>query len=363
MVRVPALVVLLAATAPAFAATPLDGVVKLTSHGGSGTVIWKGQQGAYILSAHHMFSGKDQNRPVVIEAPHPQPSTQQKVSARCVGVDAGADLALVLVQGGTFPYVTPVAPRGHRPGNLISCGYDRLQWHAQGPVRATARPAHLLAGSPYGGNRVGYTHAITEFTIDRYTETAADRMAYTRELPWHGRSGGGLIDVDNGVLIGVVSGYSGASPKTWAEVKPGAHGIYASHEAILDFLTRTAPQALQPPAATPQVYGPQQPQGDPFQEAIRQMQIQQQEIDRRLQAEPGRPYIQEWHETPDGRRRQPFEPPPLQQAPYQSLPAQPQQYQQPIVYRPPPQSLITPLTGPGQQAIPQQQPYCPPGGT
>jgi len=57
---------------------------------------------------------------------------------------------------------------------------------------------------------------------------------YTKEKPWHGRSGGGLCDLDAKVLIGVVQGY---------EVPPwGRRGIYVSHQAILRFL-RTQPRA------------------------------------------------------------------------------------------------------------------------
>jgi hypothetical protein len=44
----------------------------------------------------------------------------------------------------------------------------------------------------------------------------------------HGRSGGGLWDIDAKVLIGVVQGY---------EVPPwGRRGIYVSHQAVLRFL-------------------------------------------------------------------------------------------------------------------------------
>lgn len=341
--------------APAVSSSPLDAVVKLTSHGGSGTVIWTGPGKSYILSAHHMFSGKDYSRPVKVEAPHPKPAQHQPGVARCIGVDQAADLALVEVSIGPMPYFCSVAPAGHRPGRLISCGYDRLQWHAQGAVRATAREAHLLSGHPQGVPTFGFTRAL-DLDHDSYEPTAGSgNFQYTRELPWHGRSGGGLIDIDNGVLIGVVSGYSGTSPKTWAEVKPGACGIYGSHPAILRFVARTAPQALQPPAAVPQGYGAPAPQQGNLQDVLRQIQMQQEQINRLLgqdsNRQPGRPFVEEWHESPDGQRR---------------VPAPQPQFQQPIVYAPPQQIPITPLTRPQQQVIPQQQPgrpYCLPGGT
>jgi hypothetical protein len=50
---------------------------------------------------------------------------------------------------------------------------------------------------------------------------------FTREKPWHGRSGGALLDADAGYTIGVVQGY---------EIMAWGRGIYCSHQAILKFL-------------------------------------------------------------------------------------------------------------------------------
>ena len=55
---------------------------------------------------------------------------------------------------------------------------------------------------------------------------------YTRERPGHGRSGGALIDPVAGVLVGVVQGY---------EVDGRRRGMYVSHLAILQFLSRNRP--------------------------------------------------------------------------------------------------------------------------
>src|SRR5207253_9927063 len=61
------------------------------------------------------------------------------------------------------------------------------------------------------------------------------RLAYTRERPWHGRSGGALFDVQGCYLIGVVSGY-----------EVNGRGIYVSHRAILDFLRRCEGKPVPP---------------------------------------------------------------------------------------------------------------------
>ena len=58
-------------------------------------------------------------------------------------------------------------------------------------------------------------------------------------VPWHGRSGGALIDRDAGCLIGVVQGY---------EIGGERRGLYVSHEAILKFLGKRTPPL---PAAKP----------------------------------------------------------------------------------------------------------------
>jgi hypothetical protein len=56
--------------------------------------------------------------------------------------------------------------------------------------------------------------------------TAGD-TTFTREAPWHGRSGGALIDIKNKYVIGVVSGYETDYPR---------RGIYVSSETVANFL-------------------------------------------------------------------------------------------------------------------------------
>jgi hypothetical protein len=230
--------------APAPAA-PADAVVQLPAQGGSGTVVWTGPGKTYILTAGHMFSGHAQGQKVQVVAPDPRPGSPRAGGApRCVGVDASADLALVEMQAGPLPYVCPIAPAGHRPGRLLSVGYDEMRWPAQ------QRPAHLLhlpsTGSYTLALECGLLHGYLTPRREILQEDGRNFLL-TQELPWHGRSGGGLIDVDSGYLIGVVSGYRGTDPDHWRETKPGCAGVYGSTAAIQRFVAQYAPQVLQSP--------------------------------------------------------------------------------------------------------------------
>ena len=108
---------------------------------------------------------------------------------------------------------------GFRPGNnLTSAGYDNMSW----PI--THKRATIV------GTGAGWT--------------------FTREKPWHGRSGGGLFDLDAKRLIGVVNGY---------EINHGQRGIYVSQEAVLKFVSaalgKSQPTPLAP-AKLPRRYLP-----------------------------------------------------------------------------------------------------------
>ena len=110
-------------------------------------------------------------QPLQLDGPTQEKARPGLHAARIVKVDFALDLALIEHHNGPF-YCVPVAPPGHRPSaHLLSVGYDEMRW----PV--TERTATLL-----------YSHRDT---------------TWTREPPWHGRSGGALFDVDAGLLIGV----------------------------------------------------------------------------------------------------------------------------------------------------------------
>jgi hypothetical protein len=180
-------------------AGPEDAVVRVISHGASATVIHTEPGRTLLLGCAHAYRGGDRHKRHVIDAPAPlagAKSTGGRI--RVLAVDHRLDLSLVEIPEGPLPYVCPVAPAGHRPSaDILSAGYDEMR------VPRTERRATLAGSGP----------AVT----------------YTREKPWHGRSGGALIDLRAGRLIGVVQGY---------EVPPGGggRGIYASHDAVLRFL-------------------------------------------------------------------------------------------------------------------------------
>jgi hypothetical protein len=172
-------------------AGPERAVVRLPSHGGSGTVIATTGHRTFILSCAHAFQAGDALKPIQIDG------EQVPVGVpRLVAVDYEHDLSLIEIPAGNAPNVAPVAGPGHRPSpHLLSVGYDEMR------LPATQRPAHIV-------------------------KTDSD-ITWTREPPWHGRSGGALLDLDQGVLIGVVSGYVSY---------PEGPGLYVSHRDIGFFL-------------------------------------------------------------------------------------------------------------------------------
>ncbi|HEV3444682.1 MAG TPA: hypothetical protein VG099_08575 [Gemmataceae bacterium] len=193
------------------AATSLtDAVVRMPSHGASATVIYTTQGRTLLLGCGHAYQGQDRFKHMTLDIPCRAPGPMLKVGIQLLAVDYEADLSLVQLNAGPVDAYAPVAPAGFVPGReLLSVGFDNMQ------LPATVRPAHKL------GSMGGVT--------------------FTRERPWHGRSGGALLDTEAGYLVGVVSGY---------EVTGQRRGMYVSHATILNFLARqqagrgrTAPQA------------------------------------------------------------------------------------------------------------------------
>lgn len=192
---------LLICAAPALA-DATDAVVRIPSHGASGTVIYTAKGKTLILSCAHMLEGGAVKKPIAIDAPSPTPGAPRDVGVKLLAYDFEADLSLIEVSDGPLPYVCPVAPEGHRirSKTLTSAGYDEMK------LPATVKPATYLGTD--------------------------SRTTWTREIPWHGRSGGALIDGD--VLVGVVQGYT-----TDAQRRP-LEGMYVSHGQIVAFLRRHA---------------------------------------------------------------------------------------------------------------------------
>lgn len=199
--------------------------------GGSATVVLTEPGRTILTSAEHMFHGADRHRKFNIEAPAPTSGPSINGNLRCIDVDPANDLALLQMDIGPLPYVCPVAPAGAAyEKHCLSVGYDDAK------TPPTMRPATIV--SQEGGRTL------------------------TRERPWHGRSGGAIIDERNGWLVGVVSGYSG--PRSRQEVVGGANGIYASHQAVVALLRKNG---IEPGgSASPQSdrFAPGLPMQQPF---------------------------------------------------------------------------------------------------
>lgn len=192
-----AAVVLAGRPGHATAEPPLNAVVRLPSHGASATVIETRPGYSLLLGCAHAFEGKDRTKPIHVDVPTAQAGAAKQVVIRLLTVDYQADLSLVELHDGPL-VVAPVAPAGHKPsGNVLSIGYDEMKWPFQ------VRPATILG--------------------------TADPTTFTRERPWHGRSGGALLDAEHGCVIGVVQGYETAGQR---------RGVYVSHATILRFLAK-----------------------------------------------------------------------------------------------------------------------------
>lgn len=193
----------------ASAADVRDAVVRIPSHGGSGTVIETGPGKTKILSAAHVFrdpkTGKINPNLIKIDVPDPGDGTlvphKAPMQVTKVTTFQTSDLALLEIDDGPWPTTCPVAPPGHQPGrNLLSVGYAKMQTPAA-QVRST------LTNGILGNDRT-----------------------FTREPPTPGMSGGALIDLDAGVLIGVTSA-----------INSFGQGCYVKHSDILAFLNGGSP--------------------------------------------------------------------------------------------------------------------------
>jgi hypothetical protein len=195
-------------------------VVQIPSHGGSGTVVFTWPGRTLVLTCAHLWSGPaDTGRRPVILAPAPTSSPAPKaVGTRLLAMDRPNDFALVVIGDGPLPFVAPVPVGSYEPDRVCySVGYDEMRRPPQ------VRPARIVAreGSRY----------------------------LTDTRPWHGRSGGALIEARTGYLVGVVTAYQGgkgprgprgplgADPlfERW-ERDPRGRGVAVALPAIARFL-------------------------------------------------------------------------------------------------------------------------------
>jgi hypothetical protein len=168
----------------------------LPSHGASATVIATEPGRTLLLSCAHAFEGADLHKPIVIDVPTSHPLSPQAAGVVVLRVDYAADLSLLQLRAGPVDFAAPVAPQPPgAPTHLLSVGYDGMR------LPAIQTSAHLLSQS-----------GSTTYTVER---------------PGHGRSGGALLDLDTGCLVGVVQGY---------EVTGWRRGMYVSLNEIHRFL-------------------------------------------------------------------------------------------------------------------------------
>ncbi len=203
-------------------------VIRITSHGCSGTVIYADQTRSLVLSCAHMFlapprySGEPDRidpqalaKSFTFDAPHPFPTGDPRPGIRLLKYDVATDLCLIQINT-RLPYVCPVAS-GPCPGPAASAGYDFMGWPA------VVRPA-------------------TVWKVDGWRQ-------YTRERPRGGRSGGPLLACGGTCVIGTCTGYVG--PPNNLEVVPGGYGIYSSQAALTRFLAGCLPVAPTVPIVVP----------------------------------------------------------------------------------------------------------------
>jgi hypothetical protein len=204
--------VLLLAPATSWAGVE-EAVVRIPSHGGSGTVVATGKGWSLILSCAHMFD-KIETRAKAIELDVPLPSTgaPEHAGIKLIGIDYQADLSMIQFGVGPLPHVCGIANAAFKPGaNVWSVGYDDMQ-------AITVRKATILG--------------------------TAGNKTYTVEIPWHGRSGGALMDASANALIGVVHGYETINQK---------RGMYVSLATIHAFVNARG-YTRQKQAAQPQIF-------------------------------------------------------------------------------------------------------------
>jgi len=223
-----------------YQAGPEWAVVRLISHGCSATIIHTEQGKSYALGCGHAYDpehGQDMSRrrsKIDFAVPPGWPVGQKTpLECRVLALDRNLDLSLIAIPFGPLPYVCPVEP--YIPGSrIISIGYDEMKM----PI--TTRWATVL------GSNVGIFGG----------RTSDQNILFTREPPWHGRSGGALMDYDRWRLVGVCSAYAGSPRAARVESPAGGPGIYVSSTAIWGFLQRAGWR--QPGyAAQTQLYAPQ----------------------------------------------------------------------------------------------------------
>lgn len=194
---------------PAMAEVHIDAVVRIPSHGISGAIIETRENYVLILTCAHGFEGKDRTKAIVVDVPcRATPKSPMAARPRIVKLDYQKDLALIQMDVGPFPYVLQVAPRLTRPRNCRSLGHDNMVW----PL--VDKPAMIM--------KTEGSHYLTD------------------TKPWHGRSGGPLVDIETEMIVGVTHAYEPPQRQGGRNV-----GVYISLETICNFLEGKAAPIVQ----------------------------------------------------------------------------------------------------------------------
>jgi len=183
-------------------------IVRITSHGITGTVIFSEKDRSIILSCAHGFVEGGDRRAVPIKIDVPTaggvPNPVQVGKPRLLALDEKADLSLIELPAGPLAFIPLAQPGQKVSGQVASCGYDQMKWTDGPKIVKTSIVSHSVG------------------------------IYWTREIPWHGRSGGPLIDTQTCCLFGVVQGYE-------MEFGRPGRGMYVDGDRIRQFVYRFFP--------------------------------------------------------------------------------------------------------------------------
>lgn len=186
-----------------------NAVVRIPSHGASGTIIHTQKDSTHILSCAHAFTEDMLQKPIVLNIPRAGTDIASLGRPTLLAVDYKRDLALIHLPAGPFEFSATVPDQNFQvPTQLLSVGFDRMRFPPQ------QVPTNLLSKEgPYW---------------------------LTKERPWHGRSGGALL-AKSKFLVAVVHGYE-CTPE--GNTLPHHRGVYIGHKTILTFLAQNNYQHL-----------------------------------------------------------------------------------------------------------------------
>jgi hypothetical protein len=157
-------------------AAPPDAVVRIPSHGCSGTIIATGPGESWVLTCAHAFAGRARSKPLTIDVPSPSGgrTSGSRAKPEIVRLDEQGDLCLIRLPAGPLDYFAPVAESAPGVGEIVEAvGYEEMR-----------KPAYRMR-----------TRIVGE----------GDHFTLTSERPIPGMSGGPLLA--GGSVVGTCTGY------------------------------------------------------------------------------------------------------------------------------------------------------------